>query len=320
MEDLEARPEAGTDTARPWRAELHAAVRRLLTVPTPLRAFRATEEHAFRVHGLTEAILTAAIGLGLPHVSSGGTTYFDNLDLSNVSAALHRPSAWALGQRGWTSGLAGLRSGVSSCYDMTLTPRCPFPGHPGPCDFSILLAESAESSGIEEPSDGAIGELIGPGRLRIRTGSSTTPAPKPVRGLLAALDGARYLHLPAELHHDLDYYRRTGSADCMLAADVLLQQAERLGVRARSSFGLVVLPPFAGLHTWVDFWVGDRWAGFDPHLIRLLERAGVLAPGYWPVHDSLSGLLLRLAPVPIPFIRHGGVHCEGSFRLVRTEC
>jgi hypothetical protein len=296
---------------------LRVVVRQLRDVPMPLREFAATEEHAHRVHGLAEETLTAAVGSGLPHVVSGGSRYFDNLDLSNVSMALRRPSVWALGQRGWAAGLAALRSGTRPGYELTLAPRCPFPGHRGPCDFSFLLADSA---GAGEPSEAATGELISPEKLRVRTGSGAISAPEPVRDVLAGLDAAHYLHLPAELHHDLDFYRRTGLANCMLAADVLLQRARQQGVRARRSSGLVVLPPFAGLHTWIDFWVERRWVAFDPHLIRLLERAGVLPHGHWPVYHSLSGLLLRLAPTPTPFIRHNGVHCEASFRLVRAGC
>jgi Transglutaminase-like superfamily len=310
------RPDAGTGTAQPRLADLRAVIRQLRTIPMPLREFGTTEEHAERFYALTGEMLTAAVGLGLPHVDSGASRYFDYLDLSNVSCVLRRPSAWALGQRGWAAGLAALRSGTRSCYELTLAPRCPFPGHRGPCDFSFLLAEAD----TEEPSDGAAGELISPGKLRVRTGSRTTQAPEHVRDVLAGLHGARYLHLPRELHHDLDYYRRTGSANCILAAEVLLQRARQRAVRARRSFGLVVLPPFAGLHTWVDFWVDQRWVAFDPHLIRFLERAGVLPCGHWPVDDSLSGLLLRLAPANTTFIRHNGMHCYASFRLVRTGC
>lgn len=295
---------------------LRAVVARLRAIPMPLREFTATEEHAYRIHGLTEDILTAAIESGLPRVESGRSHYFDNHDLANVSATVRGRSAWALGQRGWLAGLANLRAGQQMSYELTIAAKCPFPGHRGPCDFAYLLADSADPA---EPADSATGELVSPDTLRVHTGTGTIPAPDHVRNVLACLDDAHYLHLPAALQHDLGFYQRTGLANCMLAADVLLRQARLLGVRARRSSGLALLPPYAGLHTWIDFWVDRRWVAFDPHLIRLLHDAGVLPEGHWPAHDSLSGLLLRLAPTNTPLVRHNGVHCTASFRLARTS-
>ncbi|WP_158841285.1 transglutaminase domain-containing protein [Saccharothrix deserti] len=296
---------------------LSGVITALGAVPTWMRVFDTTEETAGRLHGLSAAQLSEALRRGLPHARCGGSTMFDRLDLMTVSATLACRSAWRLGQRAWPSVLAQVKAGTRTDYRLLVEPKCPFPGHRGRCEFTSLLplTDVGRPGADLEPHEAASARLISSTELHVRTGAGTVTAPEQVREALSSVASARYLHLPAHLSHDLEFFDRTGSANCILAAEVVLRAAGRLGLRARRSFGVIVLPPFSGLHTWVDFWHEDRWVAFDPHLLRLLVTAGVLDAGHWPVHRSLSGILLRLGSANSSIVRHNGMHCEASLHL-----
>lgn len=218
------------------------------------------------------------------------------------------------GQVGFKAALKDLREGNRVTYDVAYQARCPYLGHRGSCDFHYLF----EAGPHDGSTAGAVGVLSGPNQLRVTTSGSTQGAPTRVQDVLRCLDGVEYLHLPPVLSRDLDFLDRAGQANCLLAAAALLREARRLKVAARSSFGLLLVPPYAGVHTWVEFQVDDQWVAFDPHLIRLMEKAGVLSPGQWPETSSLSGMLLRWAAINQATGRHGPNHAEVSYALKKV--
>ncbi|HEY0532726.1 MAG TPA: transglutaminase domain-containing protein [Actinoplanes sp.] len=286
-------------------------VRALQVIPDQYRAYASTAAHARSVHNLPADVLGAAEEAGLPRVGGPGRARYDDRDLMNLAAALRRRSVWYLGQVGLRRVLDRLAAGDGAAYRVTAKPRCLVPGHRGDCDFDLLFADGADA----EPLHGNDLRLTGPDTFEVRTAGRTEEAPATVREVLSALDHAEYLHLPQILCRDLDFFDRTGVANCLLATAVLLRRATRLGVPARSSFGLLLVPPFAGLHTWTEFLVGGRWVAFDPHLIRLMEKSGVLAPGAWAPTRSLGGVLARFGPINAAVGRHGGNHVTVSYGL-----
>jgi hypothetical protein len=288
------------------------AVRRIRAVPAELRTFAVPAGAARQVHGIGPDLLGALIGLGLPREDTPDGPLFDQLDLLNVSAALALRSAWRIGQRGWRPALAAARAGTAVGWEVTVEPRCPWPGHPGGCDFDLLLTR-----GRGEPSAGAQAELIGARGLRVTTGGAAADADDAAAAALSCLDGVAYLHLPEQLDRDPGFLDRTGLASCVSACEAVAARAAELGVPARRSAGLALVSPYAGLHAWVEFRVGGRWHAFDPHLVAFLEESGVLAPGEWPPLRSLSPVLLRLSCTPRSMARHGGLHAEVSFALRR---
>ena len=151
---------------------------------------------------------------------------------------------------------------------------------------------------------------------------STTPgehyAGPAIGRVLACLDDTDYLQLPEELDGDLGFLDRAKVASCVSAMSAVVRRARRQGIEVRPSSGIIVLPPFAGLHCWAEFRVEGRWVGFDPHLVRYLEESRVLPVGAWPRLRSLSGLLLRLGESPVSLVTHGGLHAEVSFAVRRT--
>jgi hypothetical protein len=154
--------------------------------------------------------------------------------------------------------------------------------------------------------------LTAPDTIVVTSGTETVIAPPEVTEVLACLDGVGYFHLPEALEWDLGFFHRTRLANCTLATAAVAERAGRLRVRVRTSFGLIVVPPFAGPHSWAEFFVGGRWVAFDPHLVRFLEKAGVLRPGQWCPEVSIGGLLLRLGAGMTSLARHGGLHAEVS--------
>jgi hypothetical protein len=294
----------------PGIPEIIAGIR---LIPDRYRAFTGTAAHARSFHGLPADVLAAAEEAGLPRAGAPGRARYDDVDLMNLSAALRRRSVWYLGQLSLRSALQRLAEGQGAAYRITARPRCPTPGHRGPCDFTLLFENGPADP---EPLHGTTVELTGPDRFEARTSGHTEEAPSGVRRVLAVLDQARYLNLPQIFHPELDFFDRTGIANCMLATKALLRRAEQLGVPARASFGLLLLPPYAGLHAWTEFRIDGRWVAFDPHLIRLMENAGVLAPGTWSPTRSVSGILARLGPGTNAAVgRHNGNHVAVSYGL-----
>ncbi|GLZ01178.1 transglutaminase domain-containing protein [Actinoplanes sp. NBRC 103695] len=287
------------------------AVRALHVIPDRYRAFSSTAAHARSVHNLPADVLAAAETAGLPRVGGPGRARYDDRDLLNLSAALRRRSVWYLAQVGLRRVLDRLAAGAGAAYRVTAKPRCLVSGHRGDCDFELLFDDGPEPA----PLSGSEMRLTGKDTFEVRTSGHTSEAPPAVRDVLTALDHAEYLHLPQILCRDLAFFDRTGVANCLLATAVLLRRAGQLGVPARSSFGLLLVPPFAGLHTWTEFLVDGRWVAFDPHLIRLMEKSGVLAPGAWSPTRSLSGVLARFGPINAAVGRHGGNHVSVSYGL-----
>jgi hypothetical protein len=287
------------------------AVRALHVIPDRYRAFASTAAHARSVHNLPPDVLAMAEAAGLPRVGAHGRARYDDRDLMNLAAALRRRSVWYLGQVGFRRALDRLAVGEEAAYRVRAKPRCLVPGHRGDCDFELLFDDGRDP----EPLYGNDVRLTGPDTFEVRTSGHTSEAPPAVRTVLTALDQAEYLHLPQILCRDLAFFDRTGVANCLLATAVLLRRAGQLGVPARSSFGLLLVSPFAGLHTWTEFLVDGRWVAFDPHLIRLMEKSGVLAPGAWSPTRSLSGVLARFGPINAAVGRHGGNHVTVSYAL-----
>lgn len=299
---------AGTVTVR-------EIIRRIDAIPMHLRRFSETRQSAMRTHGIPADLLDTLMERGLPHVGSGATAQYDPNDLANVSAGLGLPSGWAIGQRTWPMALEMLVSGVGTTYDLTVEPRCPRPGHEGPCDFEILLRDGGEEA---EPTAAATGRLTGPRRLRVQTTPGAPIADASIAAVLSCLDEVSYLQLPEELDGDMEFFDRTGLASCVSAAAAVSRYAKTVGVATRQSYGLVILPPFAGQHCWVEFKMDGRWVAFDPHLVRFLEESGILRAGWWPRVRSVGGLLLRLGDHPTSLAAHGALHAEISFSLRRV--
>lgn len=307
---------AGAGAAGAGAAAERRTVELVRRVPAEYRAYAQTADTARGVHRIGPDLLARLTRYGLPCAGAGPDALYDKLDLLNVSAQLGLRSAWYLGQRGWAPSLASLASGEPVTFEIEAFPRCPYPGHPGDCGFELWLARATPDG---EPSEEAVGALTGPGRLTVRTGHTTCAPPPQAAEVLAVVAGADYLNLPVDLETDLGFFDRTGIADCRLAAEAVVREAARRGVAIRRSFGLVLVPPYAGLHQWVEFQAGDGWASFDPHLVRYLETAGVLQPGYWPSLRSLGGLLLRLGETgtSTSLATHRGLHADVSFKMRR---
>lgn len=236
-------------------------------------------------------MLDQLLEAGLPHIGCGDGVLLDEKDLANISYAVGLRSARFISQRGWSSSLAQVAAGNEQTFDIKLDPHCPFPGHRGACSFELPFADR-----LEHPHDppGATGSLIDERTIRVRTSTFQASAPEAIAEVLRCLADAEFVLLPEELDEDLSFLASSGLASCVLASKATLREACRLRVPARPSFGLIIVAPFAGVHWWVEFLIKNQWVASDPHLIKYLERWGMLKPGEWPRLASPAGVLLRL--------------------------
>jgi hypothetical protein len=272
------------------------------------------------VYGLPADVVADLVCRGLPHLGPAQNALFDPLDLTNLSAGLSRRSVWYFGQRAWAAALDRLRDGITDTYRVDISVRCPFPGHAGACEDDLHLCDTADT-GLGGPdgarSVGMAAAFVGDRTLTATTSPGLVLAPAEVADTLRCLEGSTYHLLPDALDTDLGFFDRTSLASCVLAAHAVVREAGRRGLPARLSTGLVVLPPFAGLHWWTEFLVDGRWAGFDPLLVRHLERSGVLPPGHWPELAAISGLLLRFGARVDFLATHRGLRADVAFAVTR---
>ncbi|MGN7187577.1 hypothetical protein [Microbacterium enclense] len=270
---------------------------RTLRVPLALREFTVSRERAIREFGVPEIALSLAIDLGLPN-SGAHCPEFDRRDLRNLLLALRAPSpqfdvisAVAEALRKSEGAAAQLKRHV----DLFL--RCT-KDHNGECDFQVLPDAPRERTVIERLNSrrfAAEAVLESGPRERL----ALTPEQ---RHSFDEIAHAQFFHLPFALTNDLGFFAESGLADCRLALKVLLTAARRNGAGIRPLAGLLVAPPAALTHSWIEVEAEGGWRVADPFYIRSLVGWGLLRSDEWPddripkgVHWSLGGAHTPLA-------------------------
>ncbi|MGW0521848.1 transglutaminase domain-containing protein [Crossiella sp. NPDC003009] len=288
-------------------------VARARRIPEHHRSFTETPETATKVHQIPPDLLAELTAEGLPRADTPDGPRYDNHDLASIAVTLRLPSPRFMGMRGWVAALRHGTAGVPVDYAVRLIPTCtggcldpgaPYRIHPG---LAPLITE--------HPADPARPVFT----IRHRAQGESidlTGAPRELIELLSEVE--HYLVPSLDLREDLDFVRRTRLADCDLAARYLAAEAVRLGVEARTSFGLLLAKPYSTGHSWLDIKVGDTWHPFDPLIGKMLANAGLTPPGEWPAHRSLGASFLRFADEPVELLEHCGAPVRLGFPTKRT--
>jgi hypothetical protein len=74
----------------------------------------------------------------------------------------------------------------------------------------------------------------------------------------------------------------------------ILEVARREGAAIRPAAGLLVSPPAAISHSWIEVESEHGWRAADPFYLRALVRWGLLSPDDWPDHRAPFGVHWRL--------------------------
>lgn len=282
---------------RPADHDAARAVRLVRAVPDHLRRFTASDEVARTVHAVGPGVMSELRRHGFP--SWGDPPGYDPIDLANASLHLGLEGAHRLAMSRWPGAIAAGTNGQPVRYRVDLALVCPSPRVEHSCAWTVdprLL----EVLGIDGPVPSA-GTAAG----RAAVGG-TTVGIRSAAARRALRDQAdlTFALLPAGLGDDVDFARRTGLANCSLAARVLHADLQAVGVTARLRTGLVVGPPFSFPHTWVELEQDGEWLPVDPFLLAVLDRFGFVVPSPLAVDRSVGGAYRPVAGDSARLVTH----------------
>lgn len=208
----------------------------------------------------------------------GGETFFDLYDLVNVQFWLGRGLLSMSMLRLWPKMLNSLREPNPVVYQIGFDISCPDPGHPGDCDFTVSLPDGRFYQ-IPAPVDG--GEPLV--WIQAERPTQWPRLPSVALEIIDELREIQFIMLPRHVTWDEeDFVRRTGMADCVAFARLLVGRGTQRGLHMRVSNGLLVTPPITVPHYWVDIRVDDTWVPTDPLMLKTLGSQNALDPASWP--------------------------------------
>lgn len=250
---------------------------REFTVPAPLP----------RSFGIGGELLSELLSRGLPAEGPGPRRRFDARDLMNVGIELGLACDASRRMRLWARALAAVAGQDLVGYQLKMRVDCPDPGHQGNCPLELnpCVPQALPEGGLRrEPAGFAMAPVIAAGREPL--------------GALAALIGdvqaLRFHLLPVALASDLAFAADTGLADGPLAARVLAARARDRGLAVRAAAGMVLTPPSALPHEWLEVSERGSWVAADPFMLTAFARWGLLDPAVWPPTRPLPAVAWRL--------------------------
>ncbi|WP_431936229.1 transglutaminase domain-containing protein [Micromonospora sp. RP3T] len=287
-------------TTVPAGDELAILLDKLRRIPDEARVFSVSRQAAWRYYFLSRDILDAAVAMGLPHTGCGEESSFDLVDVMNLALHLGRSPAARAARRFWSAALNRPRGAEPLHYEVQYRASCPVPGHEPPCRYQVILSP-------EETIHRTVGsnaEALAAARVAL---TDDWPELTPAAGdLLREVSGLQFMRLPPSLRRDVDFIRRTGLADCAGSAAMLKEAGSRYGLRVRSSYGFIVVPPFSTTHHWAEIRQDGRWVPVDPVLITAMIEWGVLDPGVWHPNRSPGLIFSRVCDSGSDLVTHDG--------------
>ena len=279
-----------------------AVVAKIRQVPSRLRRFNVTAEEARARHQLDASLLSVLLAEGLPSVGAGTDRLFDDYDLGNVALHLGLMSVRRMAIRSWASALRRTSLGEVTALRVSYHPRCPVPGHPGPCQFG-LLTPGGRRLIKDGPPDGSVPLE----QLAVQVTRTWPQASPRLSELLAEIDAIDFFILPEAIRWDTEFMFRAKIADCGAAADWLVTEGRRRGLRSRFAFGLLTVKPYSTPHCWPEFFADGRWVPHDPLILGAMRSWAALPARDWPVDRSTGSAVVRLGPRFTKVAAHGGV-------------
>lgn len=295
---------AGDDIAR--------LVGKLRLVPHQVRRFTISADHARDEYQLTADLLRELRDQGMPASRSPDGWRYDPFDLLNASLHLDTGSrhrkvlAWWIREQ-------GRPYGDVSCYMMDYRLGCPRPGHPGSCEYSLLVPGGQRIRiARTDPAEATLHTA------RFELSRRWPALPRSLRQLIDAAARIRFLRLPDPLRWDTDFIRANGIGDCTGVAQLIVEDARAHGIAARTGFGRSLTPPFSTPHYWAELLTDDVWTPVDPMLITALLDWGLCARDTWTRYDSFGATLGRLASRSQPIALHNGEYVEAKLPVWRV--
>jgi transglutaminase superfamily protein len=269
-----------------------SAVERYLEVtaliPRESRDFSIPATCVPGLFGIPAGLITRMLRLGLPSEPVNGIPHFERSDLVNMSLYLRAGRRYLTIRKFWPRALRALDGKRHIGYRLSYTAKCPFPEYHANCRFRMLTpagpAERQGFAGNPEP---------------VYTTDIWLPAewpglPGTAREVVDVAEKFEHAWLPRAIQGDLGFMRRTGLANCMGMSRILAAEGRDRGLEARSVFGLLIPPPYGGVHFWTEIKVEGVWVPADPLMIKQMMSWDVLDGPKWSPYRSLGGIQCRL--------------------------
>ncbi len=300
--------EGDDDAVARLPAQLDGWIERLALIPREQRTFDIDLRAAEQTFAIDPALAQALIARGLQHATdpADGEPRFCLTDLHYVGLRLGRAPTHRTAMRLWAAALIDTATRERTHVEV----RCSPYGQPG-TEVDVLVPPGEWEHATMAANRRATSFVVElPGRW---------PAfPPALHELLEHVGALDFCLMPGELYGSEAFARETGLADCGSAAFLLAEECERLGVAARTAFGLLLARPYATPHHWTEIEVDGAWVPADPLLLTLLARHTELDGPEWQTTRSPGSVLVRVADRQIPLVRAAGQPLEASF-LVKVS-
>jgi hypothetical protein len=201
--------------------------------------------------------------------------------------------------RSWSHALRRNSDRERSRARVGFAPRCPVPGHSGPCSFGLL-----QPGGRRRVSTGPGNGTDTLAHLDIELRGSWPAIEPRARELVAELDDVDFFLLPEVIRWDPAFMLRTRIADCGGAADWLVKEGRRRALATRFSFGLLVTGPYSTPHCWAEIRTDGLWVPVDPVLLGTMRSLDMTL---WPAYRSTGAIVCRLSSRFTKVATHGGI-------------
>ncbi|WP_229402871.1 transglutaminase domain-containing protein [Micromonospora okii] len=274
-----------------------ALVQKLRRIPDDAREFRLSTADAAAILRVRPALLDMLVGHGLPTRHLNGIRYFDRHDVTNCALHLGSGAIARAARRFWPAALR--RTHGAARYEVQYQARCPQPGHAPTCDWVLVGPDGLVVERTVRPDEP-------PFRMTAACVDAWPELPPESHPVLDETRDLEFMMLPTAVRYDVDFIRATGLSDCAGASRLLVQEAVRRGLTARSSYGLIVAPPFAVEHFWAEIAVDGVWVPVDPVLLRAMVTWGGLPSPEWHPYRSIGAILARVADAAVVLASHEG--------------
>jgi hypothetical protein len=277
-------------------AFLEHVVAPLRRIPDEFRRFDIDLRAAQQIYGVDGELCEQLADVGVPAVGSGADRLFTEDDLTTVGLYLQRPTARAAVMRCWLRSIRQLAK-RGTRYRVDIDTVCPNPRHDGDCRFRVLQPGQRYEEVTMAERQGRVGGVT------VDCQAAPFPLPPVLREMAADFGDVRFYLLPYALRSDRQFFDAERVGHCSTVAAVIVDEARRRGMPARTSFGLIVSAPYSSMHNWAEVWFEDRWVKVDPLMANALRDWGIPGHQHWRADWSPADLLYRLSDDP-PLVSH----------------
>jgi hypothetical protein len=279
-------------------------IERLRLIPDAERSFDVDLHAAAQTFAIDEPTARELAARGLPCAHTDGGPRFCATDLHYVGLRLGTAMTHRTAMRLWAGALTDAAARAQTQVEVHCSPYA----RPG-TEVDVLVPPGVWERAEVAPNRRATS-------FEVRTPGRWPPFDARLRDLLHDVAALDFCLMPGRLYGSAAFARATRLADCGSAAFLLAEECTRLGIEARTAFGLLLARPYATPHHWAEIRAGEAYVAADPLLLALLARTTELDPAAWPPTRSPGSVLVRVADRQVALVRHrDGRPLEASFRV-----